>query len=871
MLCVVALIGTPSAHAQVEWTDDRYFPAFASADTVDVIPVFAPYQPQNGEEVKDMTVDQNPDLMHALTLAAMQGLINRDKPSVFLTWTDTTAFDPDVINTHWASVVESYVETVHHELTNLDAIAFLYAKHQSRFEGSVIYNPKIPDTINLATMIAGLENRMMLAPEQLGMEGIPEFGDVRDLRDLAAEQNWDDSFDSQLAIYQWTYENLWPDLERRIISMESPGPPTSGEVETPDFFFRPSIASRDYVVALKLPALYLNPKYPDHEVLLDKFLQEMPRSAVMMGGTAFSESGVVWAGSKYGHIQAAIAWPGEATTAGNLTLLSGIRPAIKKAPEAIDEENIFASLAASHVATLFTSDGDAIFYQMARGFLNLIHWENVQGQNFGWETNPILTELAPAVWNYYMDTADEVTFVSGLSGAGYISPRYMNESELATYLDRTAQYLEDSGLRVVRFNGLVTPWDSSFAASYYEQLQGSGHLGTIVGFGEARLGSTLQFLGQPVPAVTPLISVRGPNVDRILDAVVANTPNVVFMRFRAQPGVAEISEVPDDSATTGSAILISTSYAGAESCCLAFSAGPMTLMPGHYRVSTRLKVTDNASPNQIASLYAGTGFTEPEPDILGTMSVLGTDFTETGRYQEFTYEIEVDDLLPDVQFRLDYGDGSTDLYADNISATNESEPNFPVLAPLYMNFGIAAEFFEGMEQVPSRVKELLEPVGGVVLTPNEFFASLNPEYMLDLARRRLGNGNESVVEAQALFDSGDYFSSLNVIRGALKAVVAVEDELPGAERTLVYNYPNPFADRTKIVIDLVEVGRTEIFVHDVMGRRVAVLLDTELGPGRHVVEWDGKSGSRVEVAAGMYLVRVVTPGGASVAMVAKVR
>jgi len=75
----------------------------------------------------------------------------------------------------------------------MSAFSYLYQNYASRFRGAVVYDPAVPDTINLATMIAGLEDRIILAPEQLGLPGMPSFSSVTDLRELVREQGWDAS------------------------------------------------------------------------------------------------------------------------------------------------------------------------------------------------------------------------------------------------------------------------------------------------------------------------------------------------------------------------------------------------------------------------------------------------------------------------------------------------------------------------------------------------------------------------------------------------------------------------------------------------------------------------------------------------------
>jgi hypothetical protein len=94
----------------------------------------------------------------------------------------------------------------------------------------VVYDPEVPDTINLATMLAGLENRVILAPDQRGQPGIPSFADVTDLRALAAAEGWDTSEEGKTRLCQWVYDNLWLRLEKRLIGVVSPGPPAGLQI-----------------------------------------------------------------------------------------------------------------------------------------------------------------------------------------------------------------------------------------------------------------------------------------------------------------------------------------------------------------------------------------------------------------------------------------------------------------------------------------------------------------------------------------------------------------------------------------------------------------------------------------------------------------
>jgi hypothetical protein len=62
----------------------------------------------------------------------------------------------------------------------------------------------------------------------------------------------------------------------------------------------------------------------------------------------------------------------------------------------------------------------------------------------------------------------------------------------------------------------------------------------------------------------------------------------------------------------------------------------------------------------------------------------------------------------------------------------------------------------------------MESAGVLVLTPDEYMAALNPEYMIEFATPLLGADNQSLVQAQTLLESGKFFESLLTVRDALK-------------------------------------------------------------------------------------------------------
>jgi len=79
--------------------------------------------------------------------------------------------------------------------------------------------------------------------------------------------------------------------------------------------------------------------------------------------------------------------------------------------------------------------------------------------------------------------------------------------------------------------------------------------------------------------------------------------------------------------------------------------------------------------------------------------------------------------------------------------------------------------------------------------------------------------------------------------------------------------PNPFAGRASVSFSLDRPGHVSIDVFDPAGRRVATLLDGVQGAGSHSLEWNGRAASGGPVAAGVYFVRMETPGDVRMARV----
>ena len=70
---------------------------------------------------------------------------------------------------------------------------------------------------------------------------------------------------------------------------------------------------------------------------------------------------------------------------------------------------------------------------------------------------------------------------------------------------------------------------------------------------------------------------------------------------------------------------------------------------------------------------------------------------------------------------------------------------------------------------------------------------------------------------------------------------------------LAPNYPNPFNGFTTIRFGLAEDGPVRVDVYDLLGRRLATLLDGHQGEGWHEVRWDAD-----RYSTGQYIYRIQT-------------
>ena len=94
-----------------------------------------------------------------------------------------------------------------------------------------------------------------------------------------------------------------------------------------------------------------------------------------------------------------------------------------------------------------------------------------------------------------------------------------------------------------------------------------------------------------------------------------------------------------------------------------------------------------------------------------------------------------------------------------------------------------------------------------------------------------------------------------------KAASAIEDKdrnrVRTAERSQLFqNYPNPFNPKTMINYELAIMNDVELSIYNLLGQKVATLVDKRQNAGSYSVEWDATG-----FASGIYLYRIKTDIG----------
>lgn len=94
------------------------------------------------------------------------------------------------------------------------------------------------------------------------------------------------------------------------------------------------------------------------------------------------------------------------------------------------------------------------------------------------------------------------------------------------------------------------------------------------------------------------------------------------------------------------------------------------------------------------------------------------------------------------------------------------------------------------------------------------------------------------------------------------ASVSIEDDFRGSPQDncffLDQNYPNPFNSITEIRYFLPKSSNVNLAIYDIIGQKVAILVDKQETAGYKRISWDGRNLKGQEVSNGIYLYKMQT-------------
>ncbi|MBE1610755.1 GxGYxYP domain-containing protein [Actinopolymorpha pittospori] len=172
---------TASDAPGISWPKNQALPTFAQIQSLDVV------------DITGLSGDEK------LLLGTLQGVVNRNRPRIYLIGDDATSGEGR----------RTWLDELGVPTTTHDDAWDLVTKYRSAVHGSVVFDPDVPDSINVATTLSGLRNLVVASPalaDRLATTyRIPVLDDLRG------------RFTDRIHAYQWQYDQLWAKTTHRML------------------------------------------------------------------------------------------------------------------------------------------------------------------------------------------------------------------------------------------------------------------------------------------------------------------------------------------------------------------------------------------------------------------------------------------------------------------------------------------------------------------------------------------------------------------------------------------------------------------------------------------------------------------------------
>lgn len=347
-----------------------------------------------------------------LTATTLQGIYNGSGQSSRL-YLSTGAQDD-----FWLTQLPAGVQVSHLQPgPSQSVLQMLLTRFGEVIKGAVITNPSNPDTINLATTMAGLDHAIVIDPSQQPL--ISDLG-------IKIMRNFDTAdFDGvdPVKTYDWGIKHLLPRTTTRMLDVlrgTTPG------------------GSRDYAVATGSFVFSLTSDDAGQKAVLTKILGHIAPNTPILGYVPDENPDVAYISSLGYFLNGS-------TNSSNLTVWAAM-PSPDRLTQPSEPSPIAARPDTVYVAFL-VSDGDNLDYMqgtMAKAW---------QDPDFGavpegWTDAPAAAEISPPLMQYYYDHLPENSeLVAGPSGIGYATQ--LTGTNLTAFSRLTGQIMRRQDLHAV--------------------------------------------------------------------------------------------------------------------------------------------------------------------------------------------------------------------------------------------------------------------------------------------------------------------------------------------------------------------------------------------------------------------------------------
>ncbi|MEN6355518.1 MAG: GxGYxYP domain-containing protein [Armatimonadota bacterium] len=341
---------------------------------------------------------------------SLQGLVNRESHNIYLLPSSKG------MEKHWVEWYKQYgYEPVE---TNLDE---LLGKYVDLLKGYIVFDPSVPDTINVAASLAGVMDALICPPSVA--DRINSLG-LKCLLDMRGR------FEGRVEPYHWLVNEHLKDFDLRV--MANYDQKETAAVQ-PDMDYL--IAHRGFCMGLSINAA----DFPEEAAVWEQVQTAAPSHAMMLGWHTprDSEATHVYFASRHS------VWV-YCGYARNTSFHQHIKASAEYSQDHCHSAECDPN---GKYAAITLSDGDS-WHSMCD--VQKKFWLHPRRGEvpLGWEVAPIFEKVGPAVLEYYFKTkSDNDYIVSGPSGIAYNYPSGF--ADLPGYLKISADAMKKTSLKSI--------------------------------------------------------------------------------------------------------------------------------------------------------------------------------------------------------------------------------------------------------------------------------------------------------------------------------------------------------------------------------------------------------------------------------------